>query len=1049
MFVYKSNRLEHLVDALAEVLASEATRDPVNITRAEPIVVQSSGMATWLKMELARRWGIWAYTEFPFPKRMIDQLTGAKFVADPNQENLTWRLMMAMDTLSADFEHLQRYWRHGDSEWRVFQLCRRLADTFNQYHVYRPDLLRAWETGDDPDWQARLWRQLIADGFAPESLEPGRPEAWPSRLCLFGISSLPPSYVAICDTVSDRIPVHLFQFSPTRVYWANLLEPASAEVDAGHPLLQAMGGLARDFQYVLEQFDYQEVDRDRFHVNPDTSLLALIQNDILDFRSRQPEDRVSLEPQDRSIAFHSCHSPMREVEVLQDQLLHAFDRMDLRPADVAVMVPDIEQYAPLIDAVFGLDSRDKRYIPYAIADRSPRNQFALIDTLFRLFEVAPGRWSASEIMSLLATEPIRKRMEIEEAEMDQLALWVGESGIRWGLDAAHRKRHGQPAVPHNTWRFGLDRMALGYCMPTDHFELQYDCLPYTSIEGMAGRLLGRFSHACEVLFDCLQALNRSQTLAQWRDGLDGLINQLFPQTTREAWQLHAIRSAMDGLVANMPDACSDRLVPPQVVAEILDRRLRADFPGQAFMRGGVTFCALLPMRSIPFPMVCMLGLSDDVFPRVTYHAPFDRMTDDYRPGDRDRRLDDRYLFLEAILAARKYLYISYVGRGAQDQSEKPPSVVVSELMDLIDASVVATREPPHETLLTQHHLQAFNAAYFDPSNNLFSYSEHQLRGAESLRQPRHPRVFLDRRLPAVDPALRHQLAMEELIGFYASPCESMLRKRLGLHFGRRSRDLEDREPMELKSLARFQVADHMLELGLLGNSVGWDVWQGTGMFPLGRAGLVYFQDLFEKVKRLAQRSGLQDVAAPQREFIYVDLPNGTRLHAHLDTGDSGRISCRVGRIRAKDIIQQWIRHLILSVRLGQVESHLIGQNWDEVTEWRLSPVSQPIKWLNELVDRFWLGLEEPLILFPESSLCYAQKLRKYQREKKRHAHFKAFKSAESIWNRRFRPESDSPVYRLLWGEACLDDLDQRPDHLFRRTATDLLLPLVDHLEAGP
>ena len=67
MHVHRSNRTERLFDVLADVVATPLA-DPM---ARECIGVQGRGMERWLSMRLARRFGVWANPEFPFPRLLI------------------------------------------------------------------------------------------------------------------------------------------------------------------------------------------------------------------------------------------------------------------------------------------------------------------------------------------------------------------------------------------------------------------------------------------------------------------------------------------------------------------------------------------------------------------------------------------------------------------------------------------------------------------------------------------------------------------------------------------------------------------------------------------------------------------------------------------------------------------------------------------------------------------------------------------------------------------------------------------------------------------
>src|SRR5690606_9535507 len=119
--------------------------------------------------------------------------------------------------------------------------------------------------------------------------------------------------------------------------------------------------------------------------------------------------------------------------------------------------------------------------------------------------------------------------------------------------------------------------------------------------------------------------------------------------------------------------------------------------------------------------------NDGDYPRPRAPAHFDLTENDYRPGDRSRRDDDRYLFLEALLSARERFYLSWVGRSVVDNAESPPSVLVAQLRDHL-ADVLHSEsgyDNVLEQLTTEHPLQGFSREYFrsaSPESRLFTYS---------------------------------------------------------------------------------------------------------------------------------------------------------------------------------------------------------------------------------------------------------------------------------------------------------------------------------------
>src|SRR5437660_4048888 len=228
--------------------------------------------------------------------------------------------------------------------------------------------------------------------------------------------------------------------------------------------------------------------------------LLEIQRDIFELNSGAAKVKRSIAPTDRSLQIHSCHSVVRELEVLHDHLLDLFQHdPELKPKDIIVMMPDISIYAPFIDAVFGVPENPKHKIPYSVADRELRASSGIIDTYFRILEILSGRFTAGEVFAILEAAAVQRCFQIAPAEMETVRRWVNDCAIRSGIDAQHRARLGLPAFAENSWRQGLDRMLLGCALRPQNRELFDGILPFDEIEGSDTELLGNRAQFVERL----------------------------------------------------------------------------------------------------------------------------------------------------------------------------------------------------------------------------------------------------------------------------------------------------------------------------------------------------------------------------------------------------------------------------------------------------------------------------------------------------------------------------------------------------------------------
>ncbi len=1048
--VHYSNDLDSLAEALATV-----TRTPLSSAFSpEIVVVQSRGVARWLSLRLADHGGVCANVRFPFPNgyawELCKTLPGNVPDVSPFEPSiLTWRILGLLPGLEAKapFTPVRSY--VVNDPYRRYELAVRLAGLFDQYLLYRPDWIAEWEKGRDDHWQAILWRDLARQTDTPHraQLHAALLERWrdtsadplsglPERISIFGAPSLPPSLLQLYEALARHTDVHLFIQNPCREYWGDIRaagdiarkaledEKGAALLDTGNSLLASLGKQGRDFFDLVTEIESAVTD-ERFADPSAATLLGAIQSDVLNLRDRTPPSVVA--GSDSSIQIHACHSAMREVEVLHDQLLALFSAHgDLEPSDIVVMAPDIEKYAPYVDAVFGTTDPP---IPFNVSDRSAQHESALAATFMALLDLAGSRYDANRVLGILEEAAVRWRFGLAEADLDTVTRWVRDAQIRWGIDADHRVRLGLPGTREHTWRFGLERLLLGYALPAQRARLFENILPYDEIEGSLGETLGCFQSFAEAAIALDAQLAQPRSIAQWAELLHDLLDRFFAPPADREYELEAVRSAVSALQADARTARFGASVPLVVVKSALRERL--EVPGRAFLSGGVTFCAMVPMRSLPFEVVCMIGMNDGAFPRVQRAFGFDRMADEFRKGDRSRRDDDRYLFLESLLCARRCFYVSYTGRNIRDDSVIPPSVLVSELLDYIgehfrDEDDTGLRD----RIVTAHPLQAFSPRYFQGSNRLFSYSD-DLRKAAVLagKGSRQPEPFITDALPAPDEELQ-SIQLDSLIGFFRNPAKHFLRNRLNIRLDTAEEEIEAREPFELDSLALYGLKQRLLEAGLEGASGDMVALErAAGVLPHGRMGEILFEQERDRGEQFAKKVA---TSLPARilDPIPVDIKvSGMRLTGVLtNLSAGGLLTYRCAKVTANDRVSSWIRHLVLNI-VKPEDAALTTRYIGEDCTLTFGPFDRAQATLNTLVELYLDGLGRPLHFFPRTACAYAEV-------------GEINDKVLSIWASRnddATGEREDPYYRLAF--RGIDPLD----HEFERCARIVFGPMQEVL----
>ena len=1026
LLVLHGNRTELLGDAVFAWLA----RHPLPPLVQEVFLVQSNGVAEWLKMALASQAGVFAAARVELPARFLwrtyRQVLGPGAVPAESPLDklpLTWRLMQALPQLARQpgFEPLAGFLRDGDADRRL-QLAQRLADLLDQYQVYRADWLDAWAAGhdvlprsvDEPPasapplpadqtWQAALWRALLQplDADTRASSRPqlqqrflaalqagpdGQPipnattalsATLPPRVVLFGMAHVPLQTLQALAALAAHCQVLLAVPNPCRYHWADTIAgrdllrlqrhrhplrgadlavlPLDAMHAHAHPLLAAWGRQGRDFVRQLDVFDDAQAARQRFALpridlfdeSAGHTLLQQVQAHIRDLLPLAEHPQHSVPADDLSIVFHSAHSAQREVEILHDQLLALLaaapggeHNTALQPRDIVVMVPEINSFAPAIRAVFGQPARsDARYIPFDITDLQERGNHPVLLAVEWLLRLPQQRCGLSALRDLLDVPALASRFGLSPDDLPRLARWADGAGIRWGLDAEQRSNLGLAACgAQNTWLFGLRRMLLGYAVGDgveDEIGLVVDdtnplrtIQPYPEVGGLEAALAGCLAALIDALLHWRSQAEQPATPLQWAGRCQALLDAFFrPTGERERLTLTALQDALQAWLSACDAAGFDSSVPLSVAREAWLGGVDAPGLQHRFQAGGVTFCTLLPMRAVPFEVICLLGMNDGDYPRSSPRSDFDLMGQpgQARPGDRSRRDDDRQLMLEALLSARRVLSISWAGRSARDNSPQPPSVLVSQLRDYLQAGWAGDVLGPRTT---EHPLQPFSRRYFEQVDGppaagqpLFTHAREWRAAHAAPPPPAQPWPEF-----VADPA--RPLTVATLARFLKNPVKAFFRARLDVVFQDAAAPLDDDELFAIDGLLDRSLLDEVLQAVVL----QWRAGQGAadadadadadaaaaplpalaaqvagqvqrlvraGRLPLAEAGRRTAQDLHNTALPMLQRWWALQAAHPVAaaplllrvslaDLPLADLPlatgqqAGLALHAHTD-----------------------------------------------------------------------------------------------------------------------------------------------------------------------
>ncbi len=1040
LHLHRAERTDLLADGLGALLA-DPLPDPF---AKELVLVPAKGVERWLSQRLSDQLGVCAGVDFANPRSLIAELTGTTHDDPWSPDALAWPLLATIDanldqpwcaTLAAHLGHTETGDERELRQGRRYAVARRLAGLFASYARQRPELLIDWTAIDtDLAWQQPLWQALLArmDTDAPHlrhaktvaRLREAPSDGLPQRLSLFGHTRLPATEVELLDALSTHHDLHVWLPHASDHMWHSLSahrkriprRDDTSHRAVGHPLLATLGRDLRELQRALPPAATDEYLPAATY--PDT-LLGWLQSDIAADQVRHAGRRHQLT--DRSVQVHACHGPARQVDVLREVLLGLLaDDTTLEPRDILVMCPDIETFAPLISAGFGLGevvhgAHPAHRLRVRLADRALVQTNPLLAVVAQLLTLAGGRATASEVLNLASSAPVRARFSFTDDDLDAVTAWVREANIRWGFDKEHRTPYGVDFL-HNTWRFGIDRVLAGVALSDDSRTWLDTTLPLDDVSSNRVELAGRFAEFVDRLHQTIAALRGTRPLGEWLQalttGLDALAHD------DEEWPRAQAQQEFAALLEG-PEASRTSLRLSDVRA-LLDRRLAGRPTRANFRSGTLTVCTMVPMRSVPHRVVCLVGLDDGVFPRLSAVDGDDILARDPMTGERDIRSEDRQLLLDAIGAATETLVITYTGANEYTGQIRPPAVPVAELLDTLTITCEG-----EVSVVTRHPLQPFDIRNVEPdrTGRPFTFDPTALTAARAISGHREPRpLFVSGPLPT--PAVA-DVELAELVRFFNDPVKGYFRA-LDYTLPWDVDGVSDEMPVDIDALEEWTVGDRMLAdiiAGLTPQDAQQAEWR-RGTLPPGRLGWRRAIEIRDQAALLATEAlRHRDVEAAALD-VDIELEPGRHLTGTVTPVFGNRLSAvTYSKLDGKHLLKAWIPLLALGAQNGTRAwaATCIGRPRRGTTP-RVQTLEAPasaLPVLRELVALYDEGRRIPLPLPVKTSYAWA-------------AAREAGDDPEQSANYRWRNESEDKAIERVWGRgarlsdlAGLDDFAQR------------------------
>lgn len=893
---------------------------------------------------------------------------------------LTWAVYdILIHSSLDDLDILEKYLSGVVSEHkdiRTMSLAEEIAGLFDKYLAYRPSWFSAWEKNQllfndslDELWQQKIWQKIyqkvipkyylanIAELLKNIPNDRYDDPKIPTRLFVIGISTLPPLFIELLQILSQNIDIHLFFTNPSQYYWGDLTQYRNRKIpriifetsekrhdllsmeipedsfltDAddqeqwlefhGNPMLASFGKIGRDFIHLLSQYDnIKEIEA--FSEPTTEGLLGYVQTEIFNLSAIDiNEPKYSLFEDDNSISFHSHYSERREVEGLYDQLLHAFnDDPDLEPKDIIVMVSDIDRYRPMIEAVFGSPASKESQIPFSISDFTLGKNEPILDAFMLLLSIQESHFSVTDLLMLLEIPELAERFNITQDDRSLIKIWIENTNIKFGIDEAHLAELHVREDFTNTWLWGLKRLLLGYSFDEAIDVDNVIAFPY--IQGGDAIILGHLADFVDALISLKTTLAQSYSLEEWRVILPEIWTSFYIDTPETQQRLQYLQSMWNTFLDEGNNIQFEDTISIHLVKRHLNESLSSFRPESRFLTGSVNFCTFVPMRSIPFKIVCMLGMNQDSFPHRKQYPEYDLMQAHPQRGDRSTVNDERYLFLEAILSAQQKLYISYIGKNIHNNSEMFPSLFVKELQHYLEEIAEGNEKSVTEQLTIHYPLSPFSTSLFEAGSKIQSFQKDWLPSIHLLKEDNYSPKYSE----------INQISIKSLIDAFKDPLKEYSIQNFGInYFQKNIQEIDDDELFSLATqdaLERYKAQLELME-ELFYNDISNDLlhdyahhelferYKAEGRLPKFAFAKLDWRKFIEPIFKIVLEAKFKGCEYGKEQPISIMIDDVKLEGTVMGVNSNQQFMVYVSKLNQKRQFNSYITHLINTVHLNR------------------------------------------------------------------------------------------------------------------------------------
>ena len=979
--VYRSNSQTKLIKKLSALLTENE-----NPLQPNWILIRNYGISKWAQSQITQTNGICANLKFIFPQQFIQQIIDSIFANEKeflvNDADWHWKITELLLIFSNTDNYLNKYLANNNPE-ELYYLAITLADIFQQYSLFYPNIFNEQkELPEQYAIQKEFWQQLFyekqynnisnlkdrlsqlkANDFAKLPFK---------KVFIFGISYLSEIYINIFSILSNFIDFHFFHRVTTKEYSGKSLTAKelakkkiihSQDQDftdlhyfQGHPLYMSWGRKESEFQTILldNNWDDKLVYED-YQLSDSNFLLGKIQNSILNF---DDVEKWEYAPSDTSVIISNCHNLRREVEELYNYLLKIIEaNPDLNTGDILVKSPKIEKYAPYIQQVF---TNSEYPLPYSILDYTP-NELEWQHYLLKLVELPSQKFELDAVLDLLNCVEIQKKFNLESNELENLLRIIKNTPIKWGRNLLDIQQTEKFSKDGFSWEYGLSQLLTSCFLENDNIQLSSQ--NYLSL----GKFITFFKLILKITDD-LNGYLKPQNIAEWQTSLKFILSNFFEIDDNNVWKITNLLHRLDQAKKQID---SKLKIKYQVIFSYLSNFFteQADKKqAKRFLEAGITFCNIQPMRSIPFKVICLLGLNEDTFPKKQRLSDLNLL--DWLKHKQskirlpDHKSEELYIFLETIMSATKCLYLSFIGWNMKDNKQLSSSLALILLIQFL-VEKLSLASPEELPFFKQHFLYGFDSRYFNKKTASYSQYFYQLAKIEQLNYKTKKSQSTTNNLSAIKPP--KTIFIENFIRFFVSPLNYYCKNVLKLNPPNRVTAEEKYDFYQLTPLKFYQLAQDWIKLKIknYSNEQILEKFYATNDLPPAPLGEKYWLQCQPLLEEWAEQIfKITKNQPPEQQTFQKDLSGITFYGGYPIYQNNSFIGYEPGKFKLKRQLAFWITHLFLcwqQVRL-QPKSYWVSLDKKNskisVNEFKF--VNQAEEYLKDLLVIYQEGCKQPL-----------------------------------------------------------------------------------------